>query len=154
MLLLGSLLSSFLLPLRWVKPANLIRIKMQGGREILGELRGFDQLVNVVLDECEEFLRGMWTMKCDGWSVCYCCNSDERCLNWLSLQTPTIHTRPQKRQENWVLWCAEGTKWAWYVLQMAWKRLKILLWHLELNIEYLSSRKRTDLGGGKEILSK
>ncbi len=154
LVLLGYLLSPLLLLLTRAKPANLIRIKIQGGREVLGELRGFDHLVNVVLDECEEFLRGMWMMKWHGWNVCYCCNSDERCSNWSSLQTPTIHTRPQKRQESWVLLCAEGTKWAWYALRMAWKRLKILLWRLELNIEYMSSsRKSRGLGGGKEILS-
>ena len=34
-----------------------VRIKCLGGRELTGILRGYDDLVNLVLDECEEFLR-------------------------------------------------------------------------------------------------
>lgn len=34
-----------------------VRVKLQGGREVLGVLKGFDPLVNVVLDECIEFIR-------------------------------------------------------------------------------------------------
>lgn len=36
-----------------------VRVKLQGGREVHGVLKGFDPLVNVVLDECIEFIRGM-----------------------------------------------------------------------------------------------
>lgn len=32
-------------------------MKFAGGREVVGVLKGFDPLVNVVLDECVEFLR-------------------------------------------------------------------------------------------------
>mmetsp|Transcript_1858 Transcript_1858/g.5486 ORF Transcript_1858/g.5486 Transcript_1858/m.5486 type:complete len:99 (+) Transcript_1858:145-441(+) len=32
-----------------------VRVKFQGGREVRGILKGFDQLVNVVLDDCTEF---------------------------------------------------------------------------------------------------
>lgn len=35
-----------------------VRVKCIGGRELKGTLRGYDELVNLVLDECEEFLRG------------------------------------------------------------------------------------------------
>jgi small nuclear ribonucleoprotein (snRNP)-like protein len=35
-----------------------VRVKMLGGREVQGELRGYDPLVNLVLDECVEYLRG------------------------------------------------------------------------------------------------
>lgn len=35
-----------------------VRVKLQGGREVHGVLKGFDPLVNVVLDECIEFIRG------------------------------------------------------------------------------------------------
>lgn len=35
-----------------------VRVKLQGGREVRGVLKGFDPLVNVVLDECIEFIRG------------------------------------------------------------------------------------------------
>jgi U6 snRNA-associated Sm-like protein LSm7 len=35
-----------------------VRVKCIGGRELQGVLRGYDDLVNLVLDECEEFLRG------------------------------------------------------------------------------------------------
>ncbi|GKZ00088.1 hypothetical protein MPSEU_000962200 [Mayamaea pseudoterrestris] len=36
---------------------QLVRVKCIGGRELLGILRGYDELVNLVLDECDEFLR-------------------------------------------------------------------------------------------------
>ena len=32
-------------------------MKCLGGRELRGALRGYDELVNLVLDECEEFVR-------------------------------------------------------------------------------------------------
>ena len=35
-----------------------VLVKCQGGREIKGTLRGFDDLVNLVLDDSEEFIRG------------------------------------------------------------------------------------------------
>lgn len=35
-----------------------VRVKLQGGREVHGVLKGFDPLVNVVLDECIELIRG------------------------------------------------------------------------------------------------
>eukprot|EP00941_MAST-03F_sp_MAST-3F-sp1_P003529 g3529.t1 len=34
-----------------------VRVKFQGGREVSGLLKGFDQLVNLVLDDCVEYLR-------------------------------------------------------------------------------------------------
>ena len=34
-----------------------VRVKFQGGREVVGILKGFDQLVNLVLDEAVESLR-------------------------------------------------------------------------------------------------
>ena len=34
-----------------------VRVKFQGGREVNGKLKGFDQLVNLVLDDCIEFVR-------------------------------------------------------------------------------------------------
>jgi U6 snRNA-associated Sm-like protein LSm7 len=49
---------------------QLVRVKCIGGRELLGILRGYDELVNLVLDECDEFLRGkrkeivMWQSLC------------------------------------------------------------------------------------------
>jgi len=35
----------------------VVRVKCLGGRELKGILRGYDDLVNLVLDECSEFLR-------------------------------------------------------------------------------------------------
>lgn len=35
-----------------------VRVKCVGGRELQGILRGYDELVNLVLDDCDEFLRG------------------------------------------------------------------------------------------------
>jgi small nuclear ribonucleoprotein (snRNP)-like protein len=37
---------------------SVVRVKCIGGRELQGILRGYDDLVNVVLDECDEFIRG------------------------------------------------------------------------------------------------
>lgn len=35
----------------------IVRVKCLGGRELQGTLRGYDELVNLVLDDCEEYLR-------------------------------------------------------------------------------------------------
>mmetsp|Transcript_108829 Transcript_108829/g.314261 ORF Transcript_108829/g.314261 Transcript_108829/m.314261 type:complete len:104 (+) Transcript_108829:94-405(+) len=35
----------------------VVRVKCLGGRELQGTLRGYDELVNLVLDDCDEFLR-------------------------------------------------------------------------------------------------
>jgi small nuclear ribonucleoprotein (snRNP)-like protein len=37
-----------------------VRVKCLGGRELQGILRGFDDLVNLVLDDCIEYIRGMY----------------------------------------------------------------------------------------------
>jgi U6 snRNA-associated Sm-like protein LSm7 len=37
-----------------------IRVKFIGGRQIIGNLKGFDQLMNLVLDNAVETLRGMY----------------------------------------------------------------------------------------------
>jgi U6 snRNA-associated Sm-like protein LSm7 len=34
-----------------------IRVKFAGGREVVGTLKGFDGLVNIVLDDCTEYMR-------------------------------------------------------------------------------------------------
>ncbi|CAI5706748.1 hypothetical protein KXD40_006136 [Peronospora effusa] len=34
-----------------------VRVKFHGGREVTGILKGYDQLVNLVLDDCVELLR-------------------------------------------------------------------------------------------------
>ena len=34
-----------------------VRVKLSGGREVEGVLKGFDQLLNLVLDNCKEYLR-------------------------------------------------------------------------------------------------
>ena len=36
-----------------------MRVKFNGGREVEGVLKGWDQLMNLVLDEGKEVLRGM-----------------------------------------------------------------------------------------------
>jgi U6 snRNA-associated Sm-like protein LSm7 len=36
----------------------MVRVKCLGGRELQGVLRGYDDLVNLVLDECDEYIRG------------------------------------------------------------------------------------------------
>lgn len=42
-----------------------VRVKCVGGRELEGILRGYDDLVNLVLDDCEEYVRGTVTMLAD-----------------------------------------------------------------------------------------
>jgi U6 snRNA-associated Sm-like protein LSm7 len=37
---------------------SMVLVKCLGGRELKGILRGFDDLVNLVLDDSEEFVRG------------------------------------------------------------------------------------------------
>lgn len=37
-----------------------IRVKLIGGRQITGTLKGFDQLMNLVLENVQETLRGMY----------------------------------------------------------------------------------------------
>jgi U6 snRNA-associated Sm-like protein LSm7 len=37
-----------------------IRVKFQGGREVIGVLKGYDQLQNLVLDEVREEPTGMF----------------------------------------------------------------------------------------------
>lgn len=37
---------------------SLVKVKCMGGRELKGILRGYDDLVNLVLDESIEYLRG------------------------------------------------------------------------------------------------
>ena len=41
-----------------------VRVKCLGGRELQGILRGYDELVNLVLDDCDEFLRGELSLEC------------------------------------------------------------------------------------------
>jgi U6 snRNA-associated Sm-like protein LSm7 len=49
-----------------------VRVKCIGGRELEGILRGYDDLVNLVLDDCEEYVRG--TVTFSGVSPCpYLC---------------------------------------------------------------------------------
>ena len=41
-----------------------VRVKCLGGRELKGTLRGYDDLINLVLDDCDEFIRGMKEKRC------------------------------------------------------------------------------------------
>lgn len=47
-----------------------VRVRLQGGREVEGILRGFDKLDNLVLDETIEYLRGMLTQNDWGPMLC------------------------------------------------------------------------------------
>ena len=38
-----------------------VRVKCLGGRELKGILRGYDELVNIVLDDADEFIRGEYS---------------------------------------------------------------------------------------------
>jgi len=39
-----------------------VRVKFTGGREIVGKLKGYDQLLNLVMDDVEEILRDLDTL--------------------------------------------------------------------------------------------
>ena len=41
-----------------------VRVKFQGGREAQGTLKGYDPLLNLVLDNTTEFLRGKIVLYC------------------------------------------------------------------------------------------
>ena len=56
---------------------SVVRVKCLGGREIQGTLRGFDDLVNLVLDDSEEYLRGEYFC-CDWTSRRYLAKLDAR----------------------------------------------------------------------------
>jgi U6 snRNA-associated Sm-like protein LSm7 len=38
-----------------------LRVKFNGGREVVGTLKGFDQLMNLVLDDVKEVMRGKFS---------------------------------------------------------------------------------------------
>ncbi|MBA0854258.1 hypothetical protein Goshw_028199, partial [Gossypium schwendimanii] len=39
-----------------------VQVKLTGGRQVTGTLKGYDQLLNLVLDEAVEFLRGNYLL--------------------------------------------------------------------------------------------
>ena len=54
-----------------------VRVKCLGGRELEGTLKGYDDLVNLVLDDTDEYMRGKFLSLC----VCVCCNEKtESCV--------------------------------------------------------------------------
>ena len=66
-----------------------VRVKFTGGREVVGVLKGYDALLNLVLDECKEYLkdpddpyrlldetRSLGLMVCRGPSVMLVCPTD------------------------------------------------------------------------------
>lgn len=40
-----------------------VTVKLTGGRVVTGQLKGYDQLLNIVLDEVKEYLRGMFVRR-------------------------------------------------------------------------------------------
>ena len=94
-----------------------VKVKCLGGRELQGVLRGYDDLVNLVLDDCEEYLRGkLYDRLTERYSRCrkftlrygasYPLDTPSQlslsascCLHYL-LQI-LKHMFLQKRQENW-----------------------------------------------------
>mmetsp|Transcript_22392 Transcript_22392/g.74280 ORF Transcript_22392/g.74280 Transcript_22392/m.74280 type:complete len:105 (+) Transcript_22392:49-363(+) len=66
-----------------------VRVKFMGGREVVGVLKGYDALLNLVLDEAHEYLkdptdayrlldetRPMGLMVCRGTSIMLVCPTD------------------------------------------------------------------------------
>lgn len=56
----------------------VVRVKCLGGRELQGTLRGFDDLVNLVLDDSVEYLRG----ECQRSSIMGGMRRNLRSLSW------------------------------------------------------------------------
>ena len=50
-----------------------MRVKFNGGREASGILKGYDALLNLVLDNATEYIRGMWTTQC----VAFACKKSQ-----------------------------------------------------------------------------
>jgi U6 snRNA-associated Sm-like protein LSm7 len=40
-----------------------VHVKCLGGREVVGVLKGYDELVNLVLDDADEYIRGESALK-------------------------------------------------------------------------------------------
>jgi small nuclear ribonucleoprotein (snRNP)-like protein len=49
---------------------SIVLVKCIGGREFKGVLRGFDDLVNLVLDGSSEYIRGTYRQGCSCNSIC------------------------------------------------------------------------------------
>ncbi|XP_042335060.1 U6 snRNA-associated Sm-like protein LSm7 isoform X2 [Sceloporus undulatus] len=71
-----------------------IRVKFQGGREASGVLKGFDPLLNLVLDGTIEYMRGGFRRR-EG-----------------RLQTPTTSTSSRRTPASWAWWSAVGPPWS------------------------------------------
>jgi small nuclear ribonucleoprotein (snRNP)-like protein len=56
---------------------STVRVKCLGGRELEGVLRGYDDLVNLVLEECVEYIRGMYVVWFRGLSVAVVLDENE-----------------------------------------------------------------------------
>lgn len=64
-----------------------VHVKCLGGREVVGVLKGYDELVNLVLDDADEYIRGKSALL----SVCcivdyvtdkYLCNRSRRSFHY------------------------------------------------------------------------
>jgi small nuclear ribonucleoprotein (snRNP)-like protein len=73
-----------------------VRVKCLGGRELKGTLRGYDDLVNIVLDDCDEFLRG----RSMGMDVHMFPLSLTIAFDGFPNQIRTIHSELPTKQEN------------------------------------------------------
>ena len=47
-----------------------VHVKCLGGREVVGVLKGYDELVNLVLDDADEYIRGESNLNL--FTVCVC----------------------------------------------------------------------------------
>lgn len=101
---------------------KMIRVKFTGGREASGVLKGYDPLLNIVLDNTVEYLRGMFKplltlLFCMEHSLIYY-------QSWKQIQKTLTSWR--KIQGSWDWWCAEGQLWSSSALLMAWSLFQTL----------------------------
>ncbi|OAO17128.1 U6 snRNA-associated Sm-like protein [Blastocystis sp. ATCC 50177/Nand II] len=61
-----------------------LRVKFAGGREVVGILKGYDALMNLVLDDCVEYLRHS--------EDCYALTGESRKLGTVVCKTSAITT--------------------------------------------------------------
>jgi len=86
-----------------------IRVKFSGYREVTGTLKGYDQLLNLVLDDTQEFLRGapgLWQTKRKFPPLT---RAHSRSAGWCCLTDPQDMTRVMEQTRELGLVVCRGT---------------------------------------------
>jgi small nuclear ribonucleoprotein (snRNP)-like protein len=86
---------------------SLVLVKCLGGRELRGILRGFDDLVNLVLDDSEEYLRGELESI---FAIRFCNITLSHAVTYMIYYKMLKRKLPQQRHENLVVLLLEEHK--------------------------------------------